>query len=70
MSRSRSEDIMDEYTFAIKAYEEKLKELMSVAEFNEFVTNVAKGAFWQTIQDLPDSDFKKFAMENFEEITK
>lgn len=28
MSRSGSEDIMDEYTFAIKAYEEKLKELM------------------------------------------
>lgn len=56
--------------YILVAYEKKLKELMSSCGFDEFIKSVSKEAFRIEINDAKDSEFKKFVLENFEEITK
>lgn len=50
--------------------EEKLKELMPEAEYQEFIKDVSRKAFNMEIDALPDSDFKDFCVKNFDMITQ
>ena len=61
---------MDEkyYMFVIKKYEEKLRELMSEADFEKFVVSVAQADFEQEVKNMTESDFKDFCLENMDMI--
>ena len=48
------------------ALENKLKELMTPDEFEAFVVEVERDSLKKAIDSLPDSEFKKFALEDFE----
>lgn len=49
-------------------YEEKLKELMSAKDFEDYSKELAKGLTRDFFSSLPDSPFKEFATENLERI--
>lgn len=50
--------------------ENKLKELMSAKSYDEWSTEKAKEKFKKEIDALPDdSDFKQWALGNFDKIT-
>ena len=58
------------YIYVIGEMEKKLKTLMSEGEFVTFTTKIAREGFREYIKGLPDSDFKKFTMDHFEDITE
>lgn len=58
----------DNLRLIIEVYEKKLKELMSEAEFSEFVESVGKSVFLKTVEELPDGDFKEFCKNNVDTI--
>ena len=58
------------YTYVIGEMEKKLKTLMSKEEFATFTTKLAREGFREYIKGLTDSDFKKYTMDHFEEITE
>lgn len=64
------DDVLAQIWICSKHYEEKLKALMGEKAFMEFSTNVAKLMFLDWINALPNSEFRNFAFDNFEEITK
>ena len=55
--------------FTLMEYEKKLHEVMGDYEFKKFASGIAKQAFKIDVEDLPDGDFKKFALKNFDRIT-
>lgn len=53
-----------------KDMENKLKELMGEQDFIEFSKCIARTTFFEEIKQMPDGDFKKFCLDNFETITQ
>ena len=64
------DELIAQLLISAKHYEMKLIELMGEKEFEKFATEVAKKMFMGWVEELPDSDFRNFAFDNFEEITK
>ena len=60
----------DRLRYIIKRYEEKLEELMSAGDLHKFSKLIAKELFKMEIDNMPDSDFKQFCIDNFDEITR
>ena len=60
---------MEEMMQVLKIYDDKLKELMSEDDYDEFSQLTAKALFLHQIQECQDPDFKNFALEHFDEIT-
>ena len=54
--------------YMIKRYEEKLREYMNEAEYDQFVISVAQGAFKVSVDTLEDEDFKAFCQQNMDAI--
>ena len=53
----------------LKAFESKLKEFMSPADFRAFSAQVARDAFREEVEGMADSEFKTFILDNFDKIT-
>ena len=52
-----------------KAYEQKLIELMGQKAFEKFSIQIAKDLFFESVNDIKDSDLRNFCLDNFENIT-
>lgn len=52
-----------------KLYENKIIELMGKEDASKYIKMVAQELFRTEIINMPESDFKDFLIENFEEIT-
>ena len=55
--------------FMLKAFESKLKEFMSPADFRAFSAQVARDAFRAGVEGMADGEFKTFILDNFDKIT-
>lgn len=53
----------------MKRMEDKLRELMGDEEYHKFSTELAKEAFRKEVEDMEDSEFKRFVTANFDDIT-
>ena len=69
-SPNDTDDLVTLLLVSQKHYEAKLKELMGEKEFKEFATEVAKKMYLDWVEHLPDGDFKNYAFDHYEEITK
>lgn len=49
--------------------EEKLIELLGTKEYYTWSSEIAKKLFREDIEEMPDSEFKDFLMDNFVIIT-
>lgn len=56
--------------YLLRKYEEKLKTLMPEDECRAFMKETAKEAFKVGLEGVGDSEFKRFCLKNFDEITK
>ncbi len=54
----------------IRLYEDKLKELMTEKQFDEFTGEVSRKAFKAEIDLMPDCEFKQVILDHFDELTK
>ena len=54
----------------VKMYDEKLKEMMSDADYIKWSTETAKELFKLDIERMEDNDFKDFCKSHFDKITK
>ena len=52
-----------------KAYEEKLKSLMSKDAYERYEVSIARDMFLDDINNMADSKFKDFCIDNFDSIT-
>ena len=52
-----------------KAYEEKLKSLMNKDDYDRYITSIARDMFLEDINNMADSKFKDFCIDNFGLIT-
>lgn len=52
-----------------KSYEEKLKSLMNKDDYDRYVTSIARDMFLEDINNMADSKFKDFCIDNFGLIT-
>lgn len=57
------------YLTALKRMEDKMKEVMTAKEYEEWAKEDAKIMFRQNVEAMQESDFKKFCTENFDLIT-
>lgn len=55
---------------AAKAYEAKVKELMTARDYGEWVAKKSEELFGAQVKAMEESDFKRMILDNFEEITK
>lgn len=55
--------------FMMHCMGEKLIELMGKKEYLKFSAEVGKKAFKKEVEEMKDSDFKNFVLENFDRIT-
>ena len=62
-------DRIDHLNKVCKLYEEKLKSLMKKGEFERYVTSIARDMFLEDINNMADSEFKDFCINNFGLIT-
>lgn len=69
LAKFLARELMNMHTTAMN-YEKKLKQLMTAEDFDNFSLDLAKVLFRQEIEGMDDSDFKKFALENIDEIMK
>lgn len=51
-------------------YEEKVKELMTAKDYEEWSAKRAREMFRKQVEAMEESDFKQMILDNFEEITK
>lgn len=51
-------------------YESKMIKLMGKEYFVRFSESIAKKIFKEEVENMQDSDFKKFCLDNFDKITK
>lgn len=65
--RETMSEIMANYM--IKRMEEKLMELMG-DDYYEFAREIAKEALRKEMEAAADSDFKKFVLENLDDIAR
>lgn len=56
--------------YVIRAYEAKLAELMGRQAFKEFAAEISRRGFKKEIEQMAQSDFKDFILDNFEDITR
>ena len=56
--------------YAIRKLEEKLIELMGEEEYVKFSIQIARVGFRKEIEGMADSEFKEFAIKNFDYITR
>lgn len=56
--------------FVLNAYEQKLRELMGDEAYLQFAKSVAQKGVRKEIEAMPDSDFKRFCLDNFDEVTE
>lgn len=61
-------ECMDEHNVAMRQ-EAKLKEVLSAKDYEEWSRATARELFKEHIENMEQSDFKDFVLENFEEIT-
>lgn len=54
----------------VEEYEAKLVELMGKEEYLSFAREVGKKAIKAEFEAMEDSDFKRFCLEHFDEITE
>lgn len=64
-----SVDMTEHLNKLCKAYEEKLKSLMGKDAYERFVTSIARDMFLEDINNMDDSKFKDFCIDNFDLIT-
>lgn len=57
------------YLYMIQRLENKLREYMTDQEYMDFSIEIAKETFMREVDNMVDSDFKDFCIENFEQIT-
>ena len=57
------------YLFIVKKMEEKLIGYMGPDSYDEWSTEVAKGAFRKEVEAMENDAFKSFILENFDLIT-
>jgi len=69
LAKFLARELMTMHTTAMN-YEKKLKQLMTAEDFDNFSMDLAKVLFRQEFEGMDDSDFKKFALENIDEIMK
>ena len=55
--------------YVVKEYEKKLKELMGES-FTEFSREVCKQGFRKEMEQMAESEFKDFILDNFDDITR
>ena len=60
----------DMLMYLLKKYEKKLKELMGEEAYTEWAVVIAKEALLTDIEGMEDGEFKDFALEHFDEITR
>lgn len=53
----------------IRLMDEKLKELMSEEDYEWFMTQIAREAFKEEVENCCDGELKKFIFDNWEAIT-
>lgn len=63
-----AKELMDYQDLCLRQ-EEKLKELMTAKDFEEWGTAEAKRMFKNHINQMEDSEYKTFCIEHFDEIT-
>lgn len=64
------ECMTEEYImYVIKEYEKKLQELMG-EDFTEFAHEVCKQGFRKEMEQMAESEFKDFILDNFDDITR
>lgn len=51
-------------------YEEKVKELMTAKDYEEWSAKRAREMFRKQVEAMEESEFKQMILDNFEEITK
>ena len=56
------------YLYMIQRLENKLREYMTDQEYMDFSIEIAKETFMREVDNMGDSDFKDFCIENFEQI--
>lgn len=54
----------------IKRMEDKLKELMPPAEYERFIVTCSRDTFREEVEEMTDSPFKQFILDNFDQITR
>ena len=57
-------------SFILRAYEEKLHELMEEDEYKMFIKQTAREAFREELKDMKDGKAKDFIMLFFDEMTQ
>lgn len=62
-------DRTDQLNKVCKLYEEKLKSLMKKVDFEIYVTSIARDMLLEDINNMADSEFKDFCIDNFGLIT-
>lgn len=62
-------DMTEHLNKLCKSYEEKLKSLMSKDAYERYVTSIARDMFLEDINNMSDSKFKDFCIDNFDLIT-
>lgn len=50
-------------------YEKKMIEVMGKEAFYNYATQLSKDLWRRHVEQLPDSEFKRFSLENFDRIT-
>jgi len=53
----------------LQMMEEKMIELMGYDAYSEWSKQIGKELFRRSIDDMEESDFKRFCQDNFDEIT-
>ena len=62
-------DMTEHLNKLCKSYEEKLKSLMTKDAYERYVTSIARDMFLEDINNMADSKFKNFCIDNFGLIT-
>ena len=50
--------------------EKKLRELMGAEAYTAFAAKIAREAFRREVEAMADSDFKRYILDHFDEITE